>query len=247
MGGDGSLPSPPPFPSLPLAPAPGGRGSEAMDGGRAARLPPPALAAPRFAPGEAFRPLEPARGVAPSRELRHLPSRPARRLEGKPPRQEHGARGEGPAPRAAGPPGVPARRGRGGSPASEPPRERLPHNGAPRTPAFLRAEFCRDCHQFPPDGFALNGKLLENTYAEWKASPFARAGVQCQDCHMPDRRHLWRGIHDAATVRALDARPPLATATRCLGPARRRSSRCLPAVSRVPWGNVMRLALLTPF
>src|SRR4030095_3116106 len=23
-----------------------------------------------------------------------------------------------------------------------------------------------------------------------------RRGVQCQDCHMPDRRHRWRGIHD---------------------------------------------------
>ncbi|OGL06495.1 MAG: hypothetical protein A3I03_08225 [Candidatus Rokubacteria bacterium RIFCSPLOWO2_02_FULL_68_19] len=91
---------------------------------------------------------------------------------------------------------------RDGSLASELPRERLPHNGVTRTPAFLRAEFCRDCHQFPPDGFALNGKLLENTYAEWKASPFARAGVQCQDCHMPDRRHLWRGIHDAEMVRS---------------------------------------------
>ncbi|MBI3027887.1 MAG: hypothetical protein HYY64_00025 [Candidatus Rokubacteria bacterium] len=91
---------------------------------------------------------------------------------------------------------------RDGSLASEPPRERLPHNGVTRTPAFLRAEFCKDCHQFSPDGFALNGKLLENTYAEWTSSPFARAGIQCQDCHMPGRRHLWRGIHDAEMVRS---------------------------------------------
>jgi len=86
--------------------------------------------------------------------------------------------------------------------ASELPRERLPHNGVTRTPAFLRAEFCKDCHQFSPEGFALNGKLLENTYAEWKASPFGQAGVECQDCHMPDRRHLWRGIHDGEVVRS---------------------------------------------
>jgi hypothetical protein len=79
---------------------------------------------------------------------------------------------------------------------------RLPHGGATRTPAFLRSEFCRDCHQFKPDGFALNGKPLENTYAEWQASRFARAGVQCQDCHMPDRRHLWRGIHDPGMVKS---------------------------------------------
>lgn len=91
---------------------------------------------------------------------------------------------------------------RDGSLASELPSARLPHNGVTRTPAFLRAEFCRECHQFGPDGYALNGKLLENTYAEWKASPFGRAGVQCQDCHMPDRRHLWRGIHDPEMVRS---------------------------------------------
>lgn len=91
---------------------------------------------------------------------------------------------------------------RDGSPASELPREKLPHNGVTRTPAFLRAEFCKDCHQFPPDGYALNGKLLENTYNEWKASPFGQAGVQCQECHMPDRRHLWRGIHDPEMVRS---------------------------------------------
>ncbi|MGH7348010.1 MAG: multiheme c-type cytochrome, partial [Candidatus Rokuibacteriota bacterium] len=36
----------------------------------------------------------------------------------------------------------------------------------------------------------------------WKASRFAREGVQCQDCHMPDRRHRWRGIHDVEMVRS---------------------------------------------
>jgi thiol-disulfide isomerase/thioredoxin len=90
---------------------------------------------------------------------------------------------------------------RGGGPGSALPREQLPHHGATRTPAFLKSEFCQSCHQFPEDGFALNGKLLENTYEEWKASPYARQGVQCQDCHMPDRRHLWRGIHDPEMVK----------------------------------------------
>ncbi len=91
---------------------------------------------------------------------------------------------------------------RDGSLASPAPRETLPHNGVTRTAAFLGSEFCRGCHQFTPDGFALNGKLLENTYNEWRASRFARQGIQCQDCHMPDRRHLWRGIHDADMVRS---------------------------------------------
>ncbi|HEY3065327.1 MAG TPA: multiheme c-type cytochrome [Methylomirabilota bacterium] len=70
---------------------------------------------------------------------------------------------------------------RDGSTASAAPRENLPHRGVTRTPAFLTAEFCRGCHQFTDDGFALNGKLLENTYREWAASRFATAGVQCQD------------------------------------------------------------------
>src|SRR5437773_6551279 len=91
---------------------------------------------------------------------------------------------------------------RDGSLTPTAPLETLPHSGVTRTPAFLRSEFCQSCHQFTPDGFALNGKLLENTYREWKASRFAREGVQCQDCHMPDRRHLWRGIHDPEMVRS---------------------------------------------
>ena len=85
---------------------------------------------------------------------------------------------------------------RDGSLASAGPPEALPHGGVTRTPAFLSAAFCRGCHQFAEDAPTLNGKPLENTYREFEASRFAREGVQFQDCHMPDRRHLWRGIHD---------------------------------------------------
>lgn len=77
----------------------------------------------------------------------------------------------------------------------------LPHGGFVETPAFQRSEFCKSCHQFGPTDLALNGKLLENTYNEWKESPYATAGIQCQNCHMPDRRHLWRGIHDPEMVK----------------------------------------------
>ncbi len=90
---------------------------------------------------------------------------------------------------------------RDGSLESSAPRAQLPHNGATRTAAYLRSEFCKGCHQFPEDGYALNGKLLENTYEEWRASPYAREGIRCQDCHMPDRRHRWRGIHDPEMVK----------------------------------------------
>jgi len=77
----------------------------------------------------------------------------------------------------------------------------LPHNGFTPRMEFTRSEFCAGCHQFNQDDFALNGKLLENTLEEWKASSYAKEGVQCQGCHMPDRRHLWRGIHDPEMVK----------------------------------------------
>lgn len=90
---------------------------------------------------------------------------------------------------------------RDGSLENVKPSDRLPHGGAKRTSAFERAEFCIGCHQFEPGGNTLNGKPLENTYNEWKNSPYAAQGIQCQQCHMPDRRHLWRGIHDLQMVK----------------------------------------------
>ncbi len=77
----------------------------------------------------------------------------------------------------------------------------LPHGGFSAQAAFTDSRFCAACHQFPRTGPALNGKLLENTYAEWLASPYPAQGKSCQSCHMPKRRHQWRGIHDPAMVR----------------------------------------------
>lgn len=74
-----------------------------------------------------------------------------------------------------------------------------PHGGAFRTKDFETSDFCAVCHQFSQDQ-AINGKPLENTVTEWRTSPQAASGQSCQSCHMPDRRHLWRGIHDPATV-----------------------------------------------
>ncbi|MBI5892081.1 MAG: hypothetical protein HZB79_00195 [Deltaproteobacteria bacterium] len=65
---------------------------------------------------------------------------------------------------------------------------------------FEKAEFCAACHQLD-EGYELNGKVLTNTYREWKESIYGKNNVTCQNCHMPDRQHLWRGIHDAAMVR----------------------------------------------
>lgn len=70
-----------------------------------------------------------------------------------------------------------------------------------RNGLFLDSEFCAACHQLD-DGFELNGKLLVNTYREWKDSGYEDHGITCQSCHMPGRRHLFRGIHDPDMVRS---------------------------------------------
>jgi nitrate/TMAO reductase-like tetraheme cytochrome c subunit len=89
-----------------------------------------------------------------------------------------------------------------GPPQTKPPAEgQSPHDGFVSTTAFEDGRFCATCHQFGADGYVLNGKPLENTYAEWQSSQYAKQGQQCQSCHMPERQHLWRGIHDAEITR----------------------------------------------
>ena len=89
-----------------------------------------------------------------------------------------------------------------GPPPTKPPSGgKLPHDGFVSAPAFGDGRFCATCHQFGEDGYALNDKPLENTYAEWLTSMYAKQGQQCQSCHMPQRQHLWRGIHDAEMTR----------------------------------------------
>lgn len=68
------------------------------------------------------------------------------------------------------------------------------------------AEFCGMCHNV---NHPVNDLPLEKTYTEWKEGPYAKEGIQCQDCHMtpgpgvtkpnpgkaaimgPDRPHLY--------------------------------------------------------
>ncbi|MHB1619935.1 MAG: multiheme c-type cytochrome [Sulfuricella sp.] len=75
------------------------------------------------------------------------------------------------------------------------------HGGFVAQQAFRDSRFCAPCHQFPAGARSLKGKLIENTYEEWRSSPAAREGSTCQTCHMPDGRHIWRGIHDPEVVR----------------------------------------------
>lgn len=53
------------------------------------------------------------------------------------------------------------------------------------------SELCGGCHEL----VARNGTVIMGTYSEWKESPYAARGVQCQDCHMPT-------VAGATTVRA---------------------------------------------
>jgi hypothetical protein len=94
-----------------------------------------------------------------------------------------------------------------GPPAKQTMSGDLPHGGFTASKAFQDSRFCATCHQHnekenPP---RVNGKLQEDTWNQWQQSPQAQQGIHCQSCHMPDRQHLWRGIHDVAMTRqALD-------------------------------------------
>lgn len=50
-----------------------------------------------------------------------------------------------------------------------------------------KSELCGTCHDVQHVKF---GTWLETTYQEWKAGPYSREGVQCQDCHMYQRPGL---------------------------------------------------------
>lgn len=65
---------------------------------------------------------------------------------------------------------------------------------------YERADFCLPCHQLPPRT-AVQGRPLLDTYREWLEGPYMRRGIQCQHCHMPNREHAFKGIHDPDTFR----------------------------------------------
>ncbi|MEM7393209.1 MAG: multiheme c-type cytochrome, partial [Verrucomicrobiota bacterium] len=59
-------------------------------------------------------------------------------------------------------------------------RGRKIHDGAERFFQMVDAEFCASCH----DVNGPNGLRLEEAFSHFKASPAAKHGVSCQDCHM---------------------------------------------------------------
>jgi Cytochrome C oxidase, cbb3-type, subunit III/Cytochrome c554 and c-prime len=65
---------------------------------------------------------------------------------------------------------------------------------------YERADFCAPCHQLPTRA-EVAGRPLLNTYKEWLEGPYMKRGIQCQHCHMPNREHSFKGIHDPQTFR----------------------------------------------
>lgn len=51
-------------------------------------------------------------------------------------------------------------------------------------PVYSTSEYCSACHQHRNE----HGMPFMDTYREWKESPYAKLGIECQDCHMkPDQ------------------------------------------------------------
>jgi nitrate/TMAO reductase-like tetraheme cytochrome c subunit len=82
-----------------------------------------------------------------------------------------------------------------------------PAHTTQKNPFLGTAEFCGTCHNEKSP----YGTWVKATHLEWKDGPQGRAGIVCQDCHMPPargrsarmgteladvRQHLFHGAHD---------------------------------------------------
>src|ERR1043165_1608952 len=54
------------------------------------------------------------------------------------------------------------------------------HQQAIQSDILTKSQFCAPCHQVAVHA----GIKLETVWEEWRASPAAKKGIQCQDCHM---------------------------------------------------------------
>lgn len=82
-----------------------------------------------------------------------------------------------------------------------------PHHEMVENAFHRSADFCGTCHnEMDPWGL-----YVKSTHLEWKKGPHGKAGIPCQDCHMPPapgrsavmgealpdvRQHLFHGAHD---------------------------------------------------
>jgi hypothetical protein len=85
---------------------------------------------------------------------------------------------------------------RSGPPKDTAPNLDGPHGGYEAKAEFKSAQMCESCHDFKDGQKSLEGKLLQETWDEWRRTRFAAQGVTCQSCHMPQGRHTFKGVHD---------------------------------------------------
>ena len=86
-----------------------------------------------------------------------------------------------------------------------------PYHEGRANPFLSSAEFCGTCHN-EKDPWGL---WVKSTHLEWKEGPHGKAGIVCQDCHMPPaagssalmapthkdvRQHLFHGAHDPGKI-----------------------------------------------
>ncbi|MEW6324993.1 MAG: multiheme c-type cytochrome [Nitrospirota bacterium] len=68
--------------------------------------------------------------------------------------------------------------GKGGK--DDPAPAKIDFHQAEQRDVFKKSEMCQHCHEL----YVPNGLRLQETYSEWKNSPWAKEGVPCQSCHM---------------------------------------------------------------
>ena len=91
---------------------------------------------------------------------------------------------------------------RSGPPKDVAPNPAGPHGGYEAKAEFKSAQMCESCHDFKDGQKSLEGKLLQETWDEWRRTRFAAEGVTCQSCHMPEGQHTFKGVHDPEMVRS---------------------------------------------
>lgn len=87
-----------------------------------------------------------------------------------------------------------------------------PNHDIEVNPIMRSGDFCGICH----NEMSPYGVWVKSTHLEWKEGPYAKEGVQCQDCHMPKtegkkaamgksysdiRPHIFNGAHDPGKVK----------------------------------------------
>ena len=82
------------------------------------------------------------------------------------------------------------------------------HMGVRVEPALRSSELCASCHEFPfvavgPQGTHTSADLMQSTWSEWRRWQQETGRAEgCADCHMPDKRHTFRGAYDLDFLKA---------------------------------------------